>query len=77
MQMEQISDFEVFRDVYESIEFWNKRTFAVDITKTDINDVTIIYTNPNWKNLDTGEKANEIGMHFTSSDCSLKMEVNV
>jgi len=75
--MEQITDFEVFREVYESIEFWNKRSFYIDTTQTDQpTDFNIIYTNPNWKNLDTGEKTNEVGIHFTSSDCSLSLSMN-
>jgi len=73
--MEKISDFEVFREVYESIEYWNKRTFTDIDAEIDSGEVLIVYTNPNWKNIETGEKTNEVGLHFTANDCSLNMMV--
>jgi hypothetical protein len=73
--MEKINDFEVFREVYESIEYWNKRTFTDIDLETGSDEFIIIYTNPNWKNIETGEKTNEVGLHFTANDCSLTMSV--
>ena len=35
----------------------------------------IVFTNPNWENEETGEKANEVILHFTASSCDINMQV--
>jgi len=35
----------------------------------------IIFTNPNWENEDTGEKSDEVLLHYTASSCDIEMQV--